>query len=84
MTEYKDIFIQAYWWLSLLGGVHCFGVALYIRIFHQTPSASHKSLAGVFTLIGFYFLTGIFTKESSISYFLWKYFGFVLKFELKP
>jgi len=65
MTEYKDIFIQAYWWLSLLGGVHCFGVALYIRIFHQTPNASHKSLAGVFTLIGFYFLTGIFTKESS-------------------
>ncbi|MCT7941207.1 hypothetical protein [Shewanella holmiensis] len=65
MTEYKDIFIQAYWWLSLLGGVHCFGVALYIRVLHQSPNANHKSLAGVFALIGFYFLTGIFTKESS-------------------
>ena len=65
MTEYKDIFIQAYWWLSLLGGVHCFGVALYIRFLHKSLNANHKSLAGVFALIGFYFLTGIFTKESS-------------------
>ncbi|WP_434927360.1 hypothetical protein [Shewanella sp. HL-SH2] len=65
MTDYQTFFIQAYWWLSLLGGVHCLGVALFIRYSYQGQTTDNQSLAGILGLIGFYFLTGLFTQESS-------------------
>lgn len=65
MTDYQTFFTQAYWWLSLLGGVHCLGVALFIRYSYQGQTVDNKSLAGIFVLIGFYFLTGLFTQESN-------------------
>lgn len=33
MNEFYTFFAQAYWWLSLLGGLHCLTLAIYIRFF---------------------------------------------------
>ncbi|UJF22563.1 hypothetical protein [Shewanella sp. OMA3-2] len=65
MTDYQTFFIQAYWWLSLLGGIHCLGVALFIRYSYQGQATENKSLAGIVGLVGFYFLTGLLTQEFS-------------------
>lgn len=61
----QQIFFQAYWWLSLLGGIHCIGVAFYIRYIYQSHNSSHKALAMIFALIGFYFFTGLITHETA-------------------
>ncbi|QIR15814.1 hypothetical protein [Shewanella aestuarii] len=61
----QQIFFQAYWWLSLLGGIHCIGVAFYIRYIYHSHNNSHKALAMIFALIGFYFFTGLITRETT-------------------
>ncbi|MBB1440302.1 hypothetical protein H5202_16800 [Shewanella sp. SG41-4] len=65
MNQFNDLFIQTYWWLSLLGGIHCLGVGLYIHYIYQSATRSHSLLAGIFLLIGCYFLTGLLTPETT-------------------
>ncbi|WP_350996769.1 hypothetical protein [Shewanella sp. TB7-MNA-CIBAN-0143] len=65
MNQFNDLFIQTYWWLSLLGGIHCLGVGLYVHYIYQSATRSHSLLAGIFLLIGCYFLTGLLTPETT-------------------
>ncbi|WP_137223482.1 hypothetical protein [Shewanella sp. MEBiC00475] len=65
MNQFNDLFIQTYWWLSLLGGIHCLGVGLYVHYIYQSTTRSHSLLAGIFLLIGCYFLTGLLTPETT-------------------
>jgi hypothetical protein len=65
MDLFSDLFIQTYWWLSLLGGIHCLGVGLYVHYIYQSATRSHSLLAGIFILIGCYFLTGLLTHETT-------------------
>jgi hypothetical protein len=65
MNQFNDFFIQTYWWLSLLGGIHCLGVGLYVHYIYQSTTRSNSLLAGMFLLIGCYFLTGLLTQETT-------------------
>jgi len=65
MDLFSDLFIQTYWWLSLLGGIHCLGVGLYVHYIYQSSTRSNSLLAGIFILIGCYFLTGLLTHETA-------------------
>jgi hypothetical protein len=65
MNQFNDLFIQTYWWLSLLGGIHCLGVGVYVHYIYQSSTRSHSLLAGIFLLIGCYFLTGLLTQETA-------------------
>ncbi|MCL1126743.1 hypothetical protein [Shewanella surugensis] len=65
MNEFNNLFSQTYLWLSLLGGLHCFFIAIYIRFFHQTPSENHKLLANILGLLAVYFFTGMINKHNA-------------------
>ena len=64
MNQFSDLFVQTYWWLSLLGGIHCLGAGFYIRYIYNSTHRSHSLLAGIFLLIGCYFLTGLITQKT--------------------
>lgn len=64
MNEFHSFFTQAYWWLSLFGGVHCLALAIYIRYFYH-PDANQKLLAAFLSLIALYFLTGMLNRDNS-------------------
>lgn len=64
MNEFNTFFAQAYWWLSLLGGLHCLALAIYIRYFYHSGS-NQKLLAGFLSLIAFYFLTGMLNQDNT-------------------
>ncbi|ABZ78544.1 conserved hypothetical protein [Shewanella halifaxensis HAW-EB4] len=59
MNEFNEFFSQGYWWLSLLGGLHCLGLGLYIRYIYSERSGNHKILSGIFSLMALYFFTGL-------------------------
>ncbi|MGM8892009.1 hypothetical protein ACS8FA_14340, partial [Psychrobacter sp. 1Y1] len=59
MNEFSEFFSQGYWWLSLLGGLHCLGLGLYIRYIYTEQSGNHKILGGIFSLMALYFFTGL-------------------------
>lgn len=71
MNDYSGFLAQGYWWLSLLGGIHCIGLGLYIRYAYREQShdnqhnSNHKLLGGIFSLMGLYFFTGMLSKDSS-------------------
>ncbi|NMH65115.1 hypothetical protein [Shewanella salipaludis] len=65
MNEFSDFFLQAYWWLSLLGGLHCLLLAFYIRHIYRRAFDSRHLLANIFNLIALYFFTGMLTRENS-------------------
>ncbi|WP_394205513.1 hypothetical protein [Shewanella waksmanii] len=65
MNEYNAFLAQGYWWLSLLGGIHCIGLGLYIRYIYKEASNNHKLLGGIFSLMGLYFFTGMLSKDNS-------------------
>lgn len=46
MNEFNGFFAQAYWWLSLFGGLHCLALAIYIRYFYQAET--HQNLLASF------------------------------------
>ncbi len=48
MTAFSDIFTQAYWWLSLLGGLHCLALSIYARFVYQDSHSQRRLLAGIF------------------------------------
>ncbi len=64
MNEFSTFFTQAYWWLSLFGGLHCFALAFYIR-FIYTAGDNQRLLAGFLALTGFYFLTGMLNHDNT-------------------
>lgn len=64
MNEFNTFFAQAYWWLSLFGGLHCLALAIYIRYFYHADS-NQKLLAGFLSLIALYFLTGMLNRDNS-------------------
>lgn len=64
MDEFNTFFAQAYWWLSLFGGLHCLALAIYIRYFYSANS-NQKLLAGFLSLIALYFLTGMLNRDNS-------------------
>lgn len=64
MNEFHSFFAQAYWWLSLFGGVHCLALAIYIRYLHQTDT-HQRLLAGFLSLIALYFFTGLLNHNNS-------------------
>ncbi|QQX80038.1 hypothetical protein JK628_21560 [Shewanella sp. KX20019] len=65
MNEFSDLVSQGYWWLSLLGGLHCLGLGLYIRYIYHEKNGNHKILGGIFSLMALYFFTGLLTKENA-------------------
>ncbi|ESE42580.1 hypothetical protein [Shewanella decolorationis] len=64
MNEFNTFFAQAYWWLSLFGGLHCLALAIYIRYFYPAGS-NQKLLAAFLSLIGLYFLTGMLNRDNT-------------------
>lgn len=64
MNEFNTFFAQAYWWLSLFGGLHCLALAIYIRYFYHSNN-NQKLLAGFLSLIGLYFLTGMLNRDNT-------------------
>ncbi|BAJ03941.1 hypothetical protein [Shewanella violacea] len=65
MNEFSSFFLQSYWWLSLLGGLHCFGLGLYIRYLYREGNGNHKLLGSIFSLIALYFFTGMLNKDNA-------------------
>ncbi|WP_076412328.1 hypothetical protein [Shewanella sp. UCD-KL12] len=65
MNEFSDFFSQGYWWLSLLGGLHCIGLGLYIRFIYREGNGNHKLLGGIFSLLALYFFTGMLNRDNS-------------------
>lgn len=65
MNEFSTFLTQGYWWLSLLGGIHCIGLGLYIRYIYRDSSGNHKLLAGLFSLMALYFFTGMLNRDNS-------------------
>ncbi|MEZ9593525.1 hypothetical protein AB4298_02685 [Shewanella sp. 10N.261.52.F9] len=65
MNEFDEFFSQGYWWVSLLGGLHCLGLGLYIRYIYNERSGNHKILAAIFSLMAVYFFTGLFTSDNA-------------------
>ncbi|GIU40459.1 hypothetical protein TUM4438_01680 [Shewanella sairae] len=65
MNEFSEIFSQGYWWLSLLGGLHCLGLGLYIRYIYNERSGNHKLLGSIFSLMALYFFTGLLTNDNA-------------------
>ena len=64
MNEFNGFFAQAYWWLSLFGGLHCLALAIYIRYFYQAET--HQNLLASFlSLIALYFLTGLINRDNA-------------------
>jgi hypothetical protein len=57
--------MEGYWWLSLLGGLHCIGLGVYIRYIYRDRNNNHKLLGAFFSLIALYFLTGLISKHNS-------------------
>ncbi|MFO6424702.1 hypothetical protein [Motilimonas sp. KMU-193] len=71
MADYQALFTQAYWWLSILGGLHCFAVALFLRFSLELNSTANRLLPFLFALIGWYFITGLIHKGLMPSLFDW-------------
>ncbi|QYJ86418.1 hypothetical protein K0I73_01235 [Shewanella mesophila] len=62
---YNNFLLEGYWWLSLLGGLHCIGLGIYIRYLYHDRNGSHKLLGALFSLIALYFFTGLISKHNS-------------------
>ena len=62
---YNDFLYEGYWWLSLIGGLHCIGLGLYIRHVYRDKHDNHKLLGAIFNLLALYFLTGLISKTNS-------------------
>ena len=65
MIEFKEFFSESYWWLSLLGGIHCLGLGCYIRYIYSGNNTNHKLLGNIFNLIALYFFTGLLTNSNA-------------------
>ena len=65
MNGFGQFFLEAYWWLSLLGGIHCLLLSLYIRYIYQESLDNHKLLAGIFAMLSLYFFTGLINYQNS-------------------
>lgn len=64
MTALGDFFTNAYWWLSLIGGLHCLMLAGYALFFYNERSEQKWLLTGMFALMALYFFTGMFNRDN--------------------
>ncbi|QYJ78602.1 hypothetical protein [Shewanella acanthi] len=64
MDQFNSFFTQAYWWLSLFGGLHSLGLALYIRIRFRAD-INQRLLAAFLALIALYFFTGMVNRDNA-------------------
>lgn len=55
---------DAYWWLSLLGGLHCLMLAGYVLFFYIERSEQRWLLTGIFGLMALYFFTGMLNRDN--------------------
>ncbi|QYK01200.1 hypothetical protein [Shewanella psychrotolerans] len=62
---YNNFLLEGYWWLSLLGGLHCIGLGIYIRYLYHDQNGNHKLLSAQFSLLALYFFTGLLSKHNS-------------------
>ena len=62
---YNNFLFEGYWWLSLLGGLHCIGLGIYIRYLYHDRNGNHKLLGALFNLLALYFFTGLISKYNS-------------------
>ncbi|MCG9695390.1 hypothetical protein [Shewanella sp. Isolate11] len=62
---YNNFLYEGYWWISLLGGLHCIGLGTYIRYLYRDRHGNHKLLGTLFTLVAVYFLTGLVNPQNS-------------------
>lgn len=62
---YNDFLYEGYWWLSLIGGLHCIGLAIYVRHIYRDNHNNHKLLGAIFSLLALYFLTGLISKTNT-------------------
>ncbi|MCG9730410.1 hypothetical protein L1D44_11195 [Shewanella sp. Isolate13] len=65
MNEFSEFFSQGYWWFSLLGGIHCLGLGLYIRYIYHEKNGTNKLLGDIFSLMALYFFTGLLTSDNA-------------------
>ncbi|WP_299809088.1 hypothetical protein [uncultured Shewanella sp.] len=65
MNEFNEFFSESYWWLSLLGGIHCLGLGFYIRYIYSEKNGNHKILGNIFCLMALYFFTGLLTRNNA-------------------
>ncbi|MCL1063267.1 hypothetical protein MK852_14235 [Shewanella benthica] len=65
MNEFSSFFSQSYWWLSLLGGLHCIALGLYIHYIYREGNGNHKLLGSIFSLMALYFFTGMLNRDNS-------------------
>ncbi|GIU32235.1 hypothetical protein L2719_13590 [Shewanella schlegeliana] len=65
MNEFSEFFSQGYWWLSLLGGIHCLGLGLYIRYIYHEKNGTNRILGDIFSLMALYFFTGLLTSDNA-------------------
>ena len=66
MESISGFFQQAYWWLSLLGGVHC--VVLAVLLGWKRPSQKRTQqviVIAIFATLSIYFFTGIINRENT-------------------
>ncbi|WP_186300660.1 hypothetical protein [Shewanella sp. KCT] len=64
-THSHGLLFEGYWWLSLLGGLHCIGLGLYLRYLYRDRNDNHKLLGAIFSLLALYFLTGLLNRDNS-------------------
>ena len=62
---YNNFLYEGYWWLSLLGALHCIGLGIYIRYIYRDRNDNHKLLGAIFSLLALYFLTGLIAKHNT-------------------
>ncbi|MCE9680250.1 hypothetical protein LZP69_13890 [Shewanella sp. AS1] len=62
---YGGFFYEGYWWISLLGGLHCVGLGAYINYFYREHNNTHKLLSAIFILISIYFLTALINQHNA-------------------
>ena len=65
MEPVSEFLQQAYWWLSLLGGMHCAALALLLWVKGKAHNSQHMMVVGIFITLSIYFFTGIINRENA-------------------
>ncbi|QUN05648.1 hypothetical protein KDN34_15905 [Shewanella yunxiaonensis] len=70
MAALDHFFTEAYWWLSLLGGLHCLMLAGYAMFVYLDRSDQKWLLASIFGLLALYFFTGMLNQNNMPTHLL--------------
>ncbi|MBE8166889.1 MAG: hypothetical protein HAW66_00805 [Shewanella sp.] len=66
MRSLVEFLHQAYWWLSLIGGIHCaaFSIIIAVRNTHS-KQVKHHIICLMFFILAVYFFTGLIHRENA-------------------